>query len=45
MIVKTNTENLRQYKIRFSLIVEHLLAFTSSSNMVREAKNLSPNFK
>ena len=45
MSATTNAENLRQYKIRFSLIVEQTLAFTSSPNMVREKKNLSPNFK
>ena len=30
---------------RFSLIVEQILAFTSSPNMVREVKDLSPNLK
>ena len=45
MSVKTNAENLRQYKTRFALIVEQILAFTSSPNMVREIKSLSPNFK
>ena len=38
-------EHLRQYKIRFSLIVEQVLGFTSSPSMVREEKNLSPNVK
>ena len=33
------------YKIRFSLIVEQILAFASSPNMAREVKNHSPNFK
>ena len=45
MTATTNAENLRQYKITFSLIVEQILAFTSHPNMVREVKNLSPNFK
>ena len=44
MITTTNAENL-QYKRRFSLIVEQILAFASSTNLVREVKNLSPNFK
>ena len=41
----TNATTLRQHKIRFYLNVEQKLAFTSSPNMVREVKNLSPNFK
>ena len=45
MTAPANAENLRQYKIRFSLISEQLLAFASSPNMVREVKNLLPNFK
>ena len=45
MTATTNAENLRQNKIRPSLIAEQILAFASSSNMVREVKNLSPNFK
>ena len=32
-------------KLRFSLITEQIMAFTSRLNMVREVKNLSPNFK
>ena len=40
----TNAENLRQYKIRFSLIVEQILSFISILNMFKEVKNLSPNF-
>ena len=40
---KTNAENLRQYKHIFSLILEQILA--SSTNLVSEVKNLSPNFK
>ena len=34
----TNAETFRQYKSRFSLIVEQLVALTSSSNLVREVK-------
>ena len=45
MTAITNAENLRQYKRRFSLIVEQILAFTWDTNLVREVKNLSPNFK
>ena len=40
-----NAENLRHYKIRFSLIVEEILAFASSPNVVREVKNLYADFK
>ena len=45
MATTTHAENLRQYKIRFSLIAEQLLAFTSHPNMIREVKHLSLNFK
>ena len=45
MTATTNAENLRQYKIRFSLIIEQILFFASHHNMVGEVKNLSPNFK
>ena len=45
MTTTTNAENLRQYKSRFPLIVEQILAFTSSTDLVEEIKNLSPNFK
>ena len=34
----TNVKTLRQYKSRFSLIVEQILAFTWSNNFVREVK-------
>ena len=46
MTTITNVETLRQYKSRFFLTVELVLAlaFNSSSNMVREVKNLSLNF-
>ena len=45
MKATTNAENLRQYKIRFSLIAEQILAFASKHNMARKVKNLLPNFK
>ena len=32
-------------KVRFSLIVEQIIAFARIPNMVREVKYLSPNFK
>ena len=41
MATTTNVENLRQYKSRFSLIVEQILTFASSMYL----ENLSPNFK
>ena len=44
MSATTNAENL-QYKIRFSLIAEQILAFASHPNLVREVKTLSPNFE
>ena len=40
-----NAESLRQCKSRSSLIAEQTLAFASLTNLVREVKNLSPNFK
>ena len=45
MTTATNAENLRQYKSRFPFIVEQILAFASSTNLVREVKNLALNFK
>ena len=45
MTTARNAENLQQYKSKFSLSVEKILAFPSSTNMVREVANLSPNFK
>ena len=45
MTATTNAENLRQYKIRFSLTVEQILLFASAPNMVREVKNLPPHLK
>ena len=46
MTTITNVETLQQYKSRFFLTLELILAlaFNSSSNMVREVKNLSLNF-
>ena len=41
----TNTENLQQYKSKFSLILEQIPGFTLTSNLVKGVKNLSPNFK
>ena len=38
--VNMNFKNLPQYKSRFSLIVERILAFTWNINLVREVKNL-----
>ena len=38
MTVTTNAENLKQYKNRFSLIVEQELIFASSPDMVIEMK-------
>ena len=40
MTTTANVENLRQYKSRFSLIVNQIMAFASNTNFVREVKNL-----
>ena len=40
-----STENLRQYKSRFSLIVEQILAFSSSTYLVKKVDSFPPNFK
>ena len=45
MTEATNAKESIQNNIRFSFIAEQILPFASSSNMVREVKNLSPNFK
>ena len=45
MTENTNAENLRQHKSRFSLIVEQILAFALSTNLVREVMNLFQDFK
>ena len=42
---KKTQKNLQQYKSKFSVIVEVILAFASSNTLVREAKNKSPAFK
>ena len=45
MTTTTIAENLRQYKSRLLLTVEQiLLTFTSSTNLVGEVKNVSPNW-
>ena len=45
ILITSNVENSPQYKSRFSLIVEQILAFTWSTNSVREVKKLGPSFK
>ena len=45
MTATANAKNLRQYKSTFSLTAEQILAFASHVDMVREVKNLSPDFK
>ena len=45
MAATTNAEILRQYKIRFSLIIELVLPLDSNPNTTAEVKNLSSNFK
>ena len=37
-------ENLQQYRGRFYLTVEKILAFASSTNLVRKVNNMSFNF-
>ena len=44
MTAITNAKNLRQYKSTFSLIVEQMPAFASSTNLVREVKRKCLNF-
>ena len=44
MTTTTVAENLRQYKSRLLLTVEQILTFTSSTNLVGEVKNVSPNW-
>ena len=43
MTAITNAENLQYDKRKFSLIVEKVLVFTSSTNSVTEIKSLSRN--
>ena len=45
MTIATSFENFCQHKSRFSLIVEQILAFALTTNLVRKTKNLSPSFK
>ena len=45
MIAISSAENLQQYNGRFFFIVMQILAFAWNPKMVREAKNLSQNFK
>ena len=45
MITAKNPKNLRQNKNIFYWIVEQILAFASSTDLVREVKNLPPSFK
>ena len=45
MTTTTNVENFCQYKSRFSLIVEQILAFALTTSLVRKVKNLSSSFK
>ena len=45
MARKTNTENVQQNTSRFSMVSEHILTFAWSTNLVREGKIKSPNFK
>ena len=44
MTTITNAEHLRQHKSRLSLIVEQILAFASSTNLVGEVKNVFRNW-
>ena len=45
MTTATNAEDLRQYKSRFSMILEQILDFTWSTNLVREVMNFVLSFK
>ena len=45
MTTTRKAENLLKDNSRFSFIVEQILGFASSTNVAREVKNLSPNFK
>ena len=38
MAAKSNAEELRQYKVRFSWTVRRILSFASGTNLVREVK-------
>ena len=39
MATRTNAKNLRQFRSRFSLVVEQILAYASSTNWVTEVKS------
>ena len=43
MTTARNGENLRRYKNKFSLIIVQILTITSSTTLVRNADNMSPN--
>ena len=45
MTTTTNAENLRQYKSRFSLILEQIPPFPWRNNLARKVKYLTPSFK
>ena len=45
MTATANIQNLQQYKSKFRLIVDQILTFPSSTNLVKKAQNLPPNFK
>ena len=45
MTATSNAKNLRQRKIRFSLIVEQILAFALHPNLAREIKIIASKFQ
>ena len=45
MTAFSNAEILRQYKCKYALMVEKKLAFSSSTNLVREVQNVCLIFK
>ena len=45
MTTITNAENLRHNENTFSLAEKQIMAFTSSANLVRRVRNVSPNFE
>ena len=40
MTTTTNSENSRQYKSRFTLIIEQILVFPFITNLIREVKDV-----
>ena len=44
MATTANAEILQKYKSKFSLIEKNVLVLASSTNLVREVKNFSPDF-